>query len=469
MPNKRISELKETEDLSADLASHHFPYHPFNGLLNEDDADIEFLVAREKINNYKINYQDLKTSILDHCVFMTGQQLISGQKIFTDVCTFQSRIQTNELIDITLTGDISGVAIVGKTGLLENLRVGKPFYNRELDESTYNLHISGDTLMLGDARHTGHFRQEGDYLRFGDSVQVGNTVISGSKTYTKDIYADEKIIHLNDEDTFLQLSNESINFTAGSSTKTELKEDSQEIIFHTSDENQAQINNTGFLSINNTDPIGELSVSGKAFVENIYRYDDFYKTFYRVYGGDSETVSFKHEIRPGNNEYKINLPKTFFDKPIISLSLEGHNVPPISVPIIKNLTEYNLNIKFPLEITSRGYLLHVTALETSFKKGSNYVHYEKYPHVSCEDAGSNRLAIQRFKTPFSNPGKEFKINFPIDFGTTPIVSATIEGVDTNVEYAIFSVNKSSYNIIFSKEINNFTVHTFSSISGYKGF
>lgn len=129
----------------------------------------------------------------------------------------------------------------------------------------------------------------------------------------------------------------------------------------------------------------------------------------------------------------------------------------------------NLNIKFPLEITSRGYLLHVTALETSFKKGSNYVHYEKYPHVSCEDAGSNRLAIQRFKTPFSNPGKEFKINFPIDFGTTPIVSATIEGVDTNVEYAIFSVNKSSYNIIFSKEINNFTVHTFSSISGYKGF
>ena len=468
MPNKRISELQEKRYLFTDLKGDLFPTRPFDGNIS-GESSAQFLLAEEKKDNYTIEYKKLKTSIIDHCVFMTGEQLISGDKVFADPCTFLSRMQVNEVIDFTPTGDINAIAVVGKTGLLENLRVGQPFYNRELDSSTYNLHTSGQVLMLGDSRHTGHFRQQGNYLRIGESTQIGSTFISGDKTYTEDIYADEKIIHLYDEDTFTQLNDESINFTAGGSTKIDLKENSQEILFHTNDQNQAQINDTGFLSINNTSPIGELSVSGKAFVENIYRYDHFYKTFYRVYGGDSETVSFKHEIRPGNDEYKINLPKTFFDPPIISLNLEGHGVIPISKPIIKNLTEFDLNIKFPSVINSKGYSVHVTALETSFKKGNSDVHYEKYPHVSCEDAGSNRLAIQRFKTTFSNSGLEFKIDFPIEFGSAPIVSTTIEGIDTNVEYAIFSVNKSSYSINFSKEVNNFTVHTFSSISGYKGF
>ena len=45
----------------------------------------------------------------------------------------------------------------------------------------------------------------------------------------------------------------------------DLKENSQEILFHTNDQNQGQINDTGFLSIN-TSPIGELSVSGELFL-----------------------------------------------------------------------------------------------------------------------------------------------------------------------------------------------------------
>ena len=50
---------------------------------------------------------------------LTGKQLISGEKTFADVCTFQSTIYTNEIIDIVQTGDISGNIFVGQTGLFQ--------------------------------------------------------------------------------------------------------------------------------------------------------------------------------------------------------------------------------------------------------------------------------------------------------------------------------------------------------------
>ena len=127
MPNKRISELNEKITLRADSSFNEFPSSARlyeSGSLNDD---IYFMGAREKTSNEKIAYKNLKASILDTAIYLTGEQLISGHKTFADPCTFLSRSSINEILDITQTGDISGNIFVGESGLLQNLGLGVPF------------------------------------------------------------------------------------------------------------------------------------------------------------------------------------------------------------------------------------------------------------------------------------------------------------------------------------------------------
>lgn len=82
MPNSRISDLFQVQSLDQDL-----------------DAEALLLIARAKSHNETMNYQDFKKSITDYCVFITGDQLITGFKTFEDNALFKK--------DVSIQGDLS--------------------------------------------------------------------------------------------------------------------------------------------------------------------------------------------------------------------------------------------------------------------------------------------------------------------------------------------------------------------------
>lgn len=470
MPNKRISDLEERKVLYSDSAAEPFPRQ---ASLNEpelDDHSTMFLLARPKVQNETISYPDLKTTILDNSLYLTGKQLISGSKTFTDVCTFLSRTNINEVIDSTFTGDISGNIFVGESGLLQNLKLGTDFFERKNDLSSYTVHTSGDSCFLGDITLTGDCLQEGDFLRIGDSHQIGFAHISGHKRITENLYAQQNIFCLYDSDTFIKLKNEQMDFEAGANTRLNLIDDEDDrIVFYTNNEEQMRLYKNPYLAINNTDPIGELSVTGKAFIQDIFTYDHVSKKFNRVYGGDDENVYFKTKLRKGKSQYKINLPKTFKLKPVMSVMLE-HTKGGVIIPlIISNITRHDFLVDFAKEIEDDNYILHTMALSTSIQSGVSSTHYDHYPHVVCSDNAAGRHHSQRFYTPIQETLDTVEITFPFDYyEDTPSVSVTIEGPNNIVPHAISSVNNRSYKIIFGTQVDSrYTIHTFSSIEGTK--
>lgn len=470
MPNKRISDLEERKVLYSDSAAEPFPRQ---ASLNEpelDDHSTMFLLARPKVQNETISYPDLKTTILDNSLYLTGKQLISGSKTFTDVCTFLSRTNINEVIDSTFTGDISGNIFVGESGLLQNLKLGTDFFERKNDLSSYTVHTSGDSCFLGDITLTGDCLQEGDFLRIGDSHQIGFAHISGHKRITENLYAQQNIFCLYDSDTFIKLKNEQMDFEAGANTRLNLIDDEDDrIVFYTNNEEQMRLYKNPYLAINNTDPIGELSVTGKAFIQDIFTYDHVSKKFNRVYGGDDENVYFKTKLRKGKSQYKINLPKTFKLKPVMSVMLE-HTKGGVIIPlIISNITRHDFLVDFAKEIEDDNYILHTMALSTSIQSGVSSTHYDHYPHVVCSDNAAGRHHSQRFYTPIQETLDTVEITFPFDYyQDTPSVSVTIEGPNNIVPHAISSVNNRSYKIIFGTQVDSrYTIHTFSSIEGTK--
>lgn len=471
MPNKRISDLEEVRTvLYSDSAATPFPSKPSLNAPQHDDKNIHFLLARPLVQNETITYPELKTTVLENSLYLTGNQLISGETVFTDVCTFLSRVNTNEMIDHSQTGDISGDIFVSDSGLFQTFKMGTDFFNRELDHEEYTFHATGDSCFLGDIILTGEIYQSGDFVRIGDTQHIGEASISGWKKITNNIYTQQNIFHKDDQDTLIQLKLDRINLEAGKNTSINLIDDEDDrLIFNTVNEEQMRFDKNSSLAINNTDPIGEISVTGNCFIEDVYVYDEISKRFNRVFGGDDENVSFKTKLRKGSDTYKINLPKTFKEKPVISLMLEhesGGVIPPI---IMTEITAHDFVIKLGKALEDNSYILHTTALSTSIKPGIPKENYNKYPHVVSTDNAAGRLHEQRFYTPILEKTDEVEIQFPFDFfEETPSVSVTIEGPNNIVPHAISSVNNRSYKIIFGTQVDTrYTIHTFSSTPGRK--
>jgi hypothetical protein len=469
MPNKRISDFEERKVLYSDSATEPFPHAPRLNHQSLDDNETLFLLARPKVQNETITYPDLKTNILDNSMYLTGSQLVSGQKIFTDKCTFLSRTNINEVIDSTFSGDISGNIFVGESGLLQSLKIGTDFFERKNDFSSYTVHISGDSCFLGDITLTGDNFQEGDFSRIGDSSQIGFAHISGDKRITENLYAQQNIFCLYDSDTFIKLKNEQIDIEAGANTRLNLIDDEDDrIVFYTNNKEQMRLYKNPYLTVNNTEPMGELSVTGKAFIQDIFTYDHISKKFNRVYGGDDENITFSKKLRKGKDKYLIDLPKTFKEKPVMSVSLENTKGGVIIPLIIESVSRHDFVVKFSKEIDDDNYILHTTALSTSIKPGINKKYYDTYPYVVCSDDSAGRHGLQRFYTNIEEETDIVEINFPFYYKDTPTVTVTIEGPNNIVPHAISSVNNSSYKIIFGTKVDsNYTIHTFSSIEGTK--
>ena len=135
--DNRISNLFHNKKLISDGLT-NFPHGATINTSGDKDDDVLFLIANSGEHNEKIQYKNLKNSIVDNVVFLTGNQLISGEKTFADPCTFLSTIFINEIIDITQTGDISGNIFVGETGLFEKVGIGLDFTDRRIIKDVFS-------------------------------------------------------------------------------------------------------------------------------------------------------------------------------------------------------------------------------------------------------------------------------------------------------------------------------------------
>lgn len=135
--DNRISNFAHTHTLLSD-GIEPFPHQAVIHESGNKDDNILFLISESGSHNEKITYKNLKKSILDNSVFLTGNQLISGEKTFADICTFQSTVFFNEIIDITQTGDISGNIFVGESGLFDRVGIGLDFTDRKVILEVYS-------------------------------------------------------------------------------------------------------------------------------------------------------------------------------------------------------------------------------------------------------------------------------------------------------------------------------------------
>jgi hypothetical protein len=530
MPNKRISELNERTSLRSDSPLDRFGDSALEYPAGSINDDLYFLIAREKVSNEKVKYRSLKSSILDTALCLTGKQLISGNKTFSDPCTFSSRSSINQILDTTQTGDISGNIFVGESGLFQNMGIGTPFFNRS-DSPDYTLDVIGDSCFIGDATMTGDFRIEGNSLTIGDiflsgdlrqtgdyyalgnyyrigdsrlsgdtyqtgdlyrkgdtnltgdvfqtgnSVLVGNTLrsgqinlignanitgntfaigdiyrsgdsfqngdhtqtgdvkIYGDETVTEDIYLGEYLYHLDDKDTHLQFEDDQLKLQAGGDVKIILEQDeSHAVKFLTSGEEQVQINKQGFVAINNTAPIGELSVTGDSYLECAFTTGQDGQ-WERILGGSDEVVSFVTPILGGQDSYKIEFPKTFGEPPAITVSLENDFGGPIVPYIVSGLNNFEYNINFGATLLNDGYKIHTSARPI----GQSSVH---------------KTTTQSFVTDIVAGEDIYEIFYPNPFHATPSVSMVIESDSINHGYFISGINTESYNIVFTSNTNN---------------
>jgi len=536
MPNKRISELNQRTSLRSDSPLDRFPDSALEYPTGSINDDLYFLIAREQVSNEKVKYKSLKSSILDTALYLTGKQLVSGNKTFSDPCTFSSRSSINEILDITQTGDISGNIFVGESGLFQNMGIGTPFFDRS-DSPDYTLDVIGDSCFIGNVTMTGDRRLEGDYLAIGDTflsgnlgqtgdyyalgdyyrigdsrlsgnayqtgdlyrkgntnlvgnvsqtgdtvligdtlrsgetnllgnvnvtgdtfaigdiyrsgdsfqngdhTQTGDVKIYGDETVTGDIYLGEYLYHLDDKDTHLQFQDDQLKLQAGGDVRIILEEhDSDAIQFFTSGEEQARINNQGFVAINNTTPIGELSVTGDSYLECAFTTGQDGQ-WERIFGGSDEVVSFVTPILGGQDSYKIEFPKTFGETPAITVSLENDLGGPIVPYIVSGLNNFEYNINFGATLLNDGYKIHTAARPT----GQSSVH---------------KTTTQSFVTDIVAGQDIYEIFYPSSFRATPNVSMVIESDRINYGYFISGINTDSYSIVFASNIDrDCKIHT----------
>ena len=668
--DNRTSNMPESTYLYSDSAMSPFPYSASMSLSGNADSDALLLISRSGSHNEKIKYKNFKRSVLDNVVFLTGDQLISGEKTFADVCTFLSRTNINEIIDITETGDISGNVFVGESGLFQKVGVGlhftrremvdeiqynrpsgsgdfnsrsygggvysgsytnatdfisgeidlttealsfnvyqpsgfyaamipesqqnntdtsldghnlspdelhyemggawlgiefdKPFYYRGIEiyhsdldtapedfkvvasnngtdwktihtqlnlstgdyapvnsgtrfelsqyssypyshyrlvptkiinsdqwklkhfnivgikkfpapfrvDPTHTLHVSGNSLFVGDVEISGNtfvtgnnrvigdsfflgnIDQTGDFTQFGDNTRFGNSYLSGylSVTGDVDIHGDlmvtgdiglnEYLYHNEDEDTFLRFTDDQITLSAGSGAQIIIKEtgEADYISFTTSGVERARIVNDGKFAINNTTPMGELSLTGDAYLERLYVTGED-GSWERVFGGSDEAIAFFTRLYGGKDSYQINFPKTFSEAPSLALSLQNDKGAPIVPFSISGVSQTEYFINFASHLNGHDYVVNTTARPRG-------------------DFAANKTTIQSFTTGI-NAGKDtYEIIFPETFHVPPIVSAVAEADSVFIPYIISGVTRSGYSLLFGTNLpSNYKIHT----------
>tara|TARA_Y100000356_G_scaffold131279_1_gene134743 strand:- start:68 stop:2086 length:2019 start_codon:yes stop_codon:yes gene_type:complete len=340
------------------------------------------------------------------------------------------------------------------------------------ENPTHTLHISGDSLFVGDVtisgntfitgnnrvvgdsffrgniNQTGDFTQSGDSTRFGDSYVsgtldvTGDVNIYGDLLVTGNIGLDEYLYHNQDEDTYLRFTDSQITLSAGNETQIKIRESGAGdfISFTTSGQERARVLNDGRFAINNSEPLGQLSVTGDSYLERLY-VTGCSGEWMQVLGSNDETISFSTAIMGGQDSYQVDFPKTFGSTPILSVSLQNDHGAPIIPHMISGVTATEYHILFSTFLDHDTYVLHTTARPS---KSSQF-----------------RTLSQSFSTDLVAGKDLHHIDFLEPFSVPPVVSTTIETDKFFIPHMVSGVTETGYFVKFGANVPaNYKIHTY---------
>lgn len=424
--DNRISTLPEVSILYADTFTSLPPSN------SNADAEALFLVTKSGVKNEKIKFKNLKSSILGNTVSLTGNQIISGEKTFADICTFEDTVFLNEVIDTTYTGDISGYSFIGTSGLFEKIGVGTGFTSKTR-EPQYALHVEGDVSIEGDLTTLGTVEFQGG-LGLNNITASGNLQVNGSGVFgsglnvtgdseifglldvqgsgsfggdldvSGDIGVGQKIFHVNDDDTYIEFSENQITIAA---TGSKITVDQNEISFYVSGQKKVFLDQDARLSINTDSPLGDLSVSGDAFVERLYITGQNGGWEQVTPKGYDEAIHFETSLISGRSTYEIEFPKTFGTVPTVHATLNNDGGGDVLFFNVWNIKKDSYFVTFNSDIPNNNYSIQTKALAT----GSYSLH---------------ETTTQSFRSPIDAGASSYQINFPSSFLNSPTVSVNLE-------------------------------------------
>lgn len=426
--DNRISTLPEINFLYSDIELLDFSSIPSG----QDDSDVLFLITKSGVKNEKITFKNLKSSILGNAVSLTGAQTISGEKTFTDICTFEDTVFLNEVVDTTYSGDISGYSFIGTTGRFDRLGIGSSFKDKARNPA-YNLHVDGDVFIEGQLNTTGTIEFQGDIginnvlasgnlivegsgIFYSGAQVVGDATVSGDLTAngdatihgnldaSGDFYVGENIIHEGDLDTRIQFAIDSLDISA---TGSKISIDEQSIDFYVSGEKKVFVDQSGRLGVNTDTALGDLTVNGDAYVSELYVTGQNGGWDKVVPRGYDESVNFTTNLIAGNDAYEIDFPKTFGSPPVVNASLNNAGTGEILFFNILNITNDSYTITLNKPVPDNNYSIHTNARATG-------------------DFSLHNTTTQSFRTQIIEGQKDYTILYPNAFNKKPVASVTLE-------------------------------------------
>ena len=455
MPNQRISELPESGPLYYNDVAFNDAYvpPPTGGV-----ADDWFLMtARPKVSNEKISFENFKRSVLTDTIFLKGNQTISGHKTFKDKCYITKRANIDSMQDLSQEGSISGNGFVGKTGFFEKL-----YFNTTGDiDSQCSVFTLSDACFEGNLQIQGTIEIPSGINSEGDFGSK-NLTVSGTQQFNQDLFVEDdlllsgNILAHGTESQFNDLYSENIYIDDIHSSSGE------SILFASGDVHisgggfsYATINDSEFvigqnMNINSDafapnvpNPSGVLHFSGEGYCETLHvAANGTYRPFLP---GDEESMIFKNNLQSGYRSFSIDLPKTFYDPPVLGVNMQHLSGGYIIPFIVSDSTTYDFKIQFGEDILDDNFVIHTTAMSPSTGKYA-----------------SNTDGIQRFKTTLPSGVDSHTINFPRAHNIKPTVNILLEGQNEIVPYTISGVNTNNYTIFLSAETTeDYIVHTIS--------
>ena len=425
--DNRISTLPELSVLYSDIDL----LSPVDPSASNADADVLFLITKSGQKNEKITFKNLKSSILGNTVALTGAQTISGEKTFADICTFEDTVFLNEVVDTTYSGDISGYNFVAESGLFEKLGIGSGFADKTRVPE-YALHVEGDVCIEGEFNALGEI-EFGGSLGLNDVTVSGDLHVNGSGVFnsglhvsggadfsgsidvvgtgnfggdlnvTGDISVTNKIAHVGDDDTYIQFSDDQVAIKAtGSSVVV-----GESIEFSVSGDKKLVVDSDGRLLINSDTALGQLSMSGSAYVDELYIAGQNGGWDKLVPKGYDESVHFSTNLIGGETTYEIDFPKTFGSTPVVHATLQSEPDEPVRFFNISNITNNSYFISFDQALASNKYSIETQATSTA----SYSLH---------------QTTTQSFKDYVIEGGDNYTITYPSAFAKSPTVSVTLE-------------------------------------------
>ena len=163
MANSRISDLSQKQVLLS------------NGFDQFADDNSLFIMAREKSHNESVAYKDLKVSINDYSVLITGDQNITGEKSFYDNAFFKK--------DVRIDGDLRVQGDVFNLQFRDNSGQDLDQYLTNLDS---NLSVAGNAELLSDVIVSQNFTTVGDTELQGDAVLKNNLNVEKKSSFIGD-------------------------------------------------------------------------------------------------------------------------------------------------------------------------------------------------------------------------------------------------------------------------------------------